>query len=155
MIKGDKIKLVKPMGAFTNVGEICEVVDVAEGGVISFKFGGGRHLGCMSYDEFQKYFEAVDVPEKKAPKKPVRKWTGWYMLHVYYHNINGDYVMCQTYYRHNGKRVQVRSDGWGVRAEAACHRDDEFDVSVGQKLAVKRLVLKILEKQVKEYAEGL
>ena len=38
MIKGDKIKLVKPMGAFTNVGEICEVVDVQNGGVISFKF---------------------------------------------------------------------------------------------------------------------
>lgn len=56
MIKGDKIKLVHPMGAFTNVGEVCEVVDVQNGGVISFKFGGGKHLGCMSYDEFEKYF---------------------------------------------------------------------------------------------------
>lgn len=28
MIKGDKIKLVRPMGAFTNVGEICEVTDI-------------------------------------------------------------------------------------------------------------------------------
>ena len=37
MIKGDKMKLKKEMGAFTNVGEICEVIDVAEGGVISFR----------------------------------------------------------------------------------------------------------------------
>lgn len=68
MIKGDKIKLVKPMGMFTNVGEICEVVDVNEDGVISFKFGqNGLHLGCMSYNEFEKYFELV--------KK--NTWTAW------------------------------------------------------------------------------
>ena len=27
MIKGDKIKLIKEMGAFKNVGEICEVAE--------------------------------------------------------------------------------------------------------------------------------
>ena len=62
LAKGDKIRLVNPMGAFTNVGEVCDVTDVADNGVISFKFG-GRHMGCMSYDEFEKYFEKVE--EKK------------------------------------------------------------------------------------------
>lgn len=72
MIKGDKIKLVNKMGVFTNVGEICEVVDVANGGVISFRFGNNRqHLGCMSYDEFEKYFELVK--EEKSEKK--RTWS--------------------------------------------------------------------------------
>lgn len=60
MIKGDKIKLIKSMGVFTNVGEICDVVDVTTDGIISFKFGNGKHLGCMSYDEFEKYFELVE-----------------------------------------------------------------------------------------------
>ena len=59
MIKGDRIKLVNKMGVFTNVGEICEVVDVTKNGIISFKFGNGKHLGCMSYDEFERYFELV------------------------------------------------------------------------------------------------
>ena len=31
MIKGDRIKLVKKMGAFDNIGEICEVTDIQEG----------------------------------------------------------------------------------------------------------------------------
>lgn len=53
MIKGDKIKLVHKMGIFDNIGEICEVTDIQEGGVICFKFG-GCHLGCMSYDEYEK-----------------------------------------------------------------------------------------------------
>lgn len=64
MIKGDRIKLIKKMGAFNNIGEICEIIDIQEGGVIYFKFG-GCHLGCMSYDEYEKYFEKVEIPVKK------------------------------------------------------------------------------------------
>lgn len=60
MTKEDKIKLVKPMGAFTNVGEVCDIVDISEDGIISFKFCEGVHLGCMSYDEFERYFEIVE-----------------------------------------------------------------------------------------------
>lgn len=59
IVKGNEIRLVKPMGVFDNIGEICEVTDVSEDGVISFKFG-GCHLGCMSYNEFEKYFELVE-----------------------------------------------------------------------------------------------
>lgn len=36
--KGNEIRLIKPMGVFDNIGEICEVTDVLEDGVISFKF---------------------------------------------------------------------------------------------------------------------
>lgn len=65
IVKGNEIRLVKPMGVFDNIGEICEVTDVSEDGVISFRFG-GCHLGCMSYNEFEKYFELVDkeIPEE-------------------------------------------------------------------------------------------
>lgn len=59
IIKGNEIRLIKPMGVFDNIGEVCEVTDVSEDGVISFKFG-GYHLGCMSYNEFEKYFELVE-----------------------------------------------------------------------------------------------
>ena len=65
--KGNEIRLIKPMGVFDNIGEVCEVTDVLEDGVISFKFG-GCHLGCMSYNEFEKYFELVkkEVPEEES-----------------------------------------------------------------------------------------
>lgn len=59
IIKGNEIRLIKPMGVFDNIGKVCEVTDVSEDGVISFKFG-GYHLGCMSYNEFEKYFELVE-----------------------------------------------------------------------------------------------
>ena len=61
--KNSKIKLVKPMGIFDNIGEICEVMDVIDG-VIYFSFGNGMHMGFMSAEELEKYFEPV-VEEKR------------------------------------------------------------------------------------------
>lgn len=62
--KGDKIRLVKPMGAFQNIGEICDVVDINEE-TISFRFG-RVHLGFMSHDELEKYFvKHMDKPAIK------------------------------------------------------------------------------------------
>lgn len=82
MIKGDRIKLVKKMGVFDNIGEICEVTDIQEGGVICFKFG-GCHLGCMSFDEYEKYFEKVEEPVK-------RTWSKWHLTEIRFTDINGE-----------------------------------------------------------------
>lgn len=61
--KGDKIRLIKPMGVFDNVGEICDVINVDDNGTIFFNFGEGVHLGVMSNDECEKYFEMYEEPE--------------------------------------------------------------------------------------------
>lgn len=62
LVKGDKIVLKEKMGMFDNIGEVCEVVNVSDDGVISFRFG-GVHMGCMSIDEFEKYFEKYEEPK--------------------------------------------------------------------------------------------
>ena len=46
MIKGDRIKLKRNMGVFKNIGEVCEVMDIQEDGLIRFKCSLG--LGYMS-----------------------------------------------------------------------------------------------------------
>ena len=84
MTKGDLIGLVKPMGVFDNIGEICEITDVSEDGVISFRFG-GSHLGCMSYNEFEKYFELVEeetieddeIDDEEMENKELRDLFDW------------------------------------------------------------------------------
>lgn len=59
LVKGDKIRLVKEIkNAPLKVGEICEVLGVAENGV-SFRFG-GYHLGVCSIKEYEEYFEKVE-----------------------------------------------------------------------------------------------
>ena len=142
MIKGDKIRLVKPMGAFKNVGEICEVTDIAEGGVISFRFG-GYHLGCMSYDEFLKYFEKVEE----------RIWTKWEEVRIGFHDMNDKMVSVVLRHRNNGKKVQVKCGA--LKSESSCHSEDTFDFDKGFELATKRLIVKYLDEQVKSMAKSM
>lgn len=142
MIKGDKIRLIKPMGVFKNVGEVCEVTDIAEGGVISFRFG-GYHLGCMSYDEFLKYFEMV---EEKV-------WTDWEEERIGFYDINDKMVVIAIRHRNNGKKVQVRCGS--LKAESSCCEEDIFDFEKGFDLATKRLIVKYLDNQVKSLAKSM
>ncbi len=145
MIKGDRIKLVKKMGAFDNIGEICEVTDIQEGGVICFKFG-GCHLGCMSYDEYEKYFEKVETPVK-------RTWSKWDLNGINFTDINGKIKTGWCRYRNNGKKVQVEYGGF--KAEATCCKDDVFDLEKGLALAKSRLIVKYLDNQVKSIARAM
>lgn len=67
--RGDLIKLVRPMGMLTTVGEIYEVVKVSENGEITFEVsrnGFGVFLGTMSSDEFDKYFEKYEEPKEET-----------------------------------------------------------------------------------------
>lgn len=145
MIKGDKIKLVKPMGVFTNVGEVCEVTDIREDGSIWFRFG-GVHLGCMSYDEYEKYFEPVK-------EKVKREWSEWkqclydfdFDCRAYGLKIS-DSIFGDLWYRDNGKRIQIKTTmgDKNIRASATCCDNDEFDLETGLELAIKRLLPKVL-----------
>ena len=146
MIKGDRIKLVKKMGAFDNIGEICEVTDIQEGGVICFKFG-GCHLGCMSYDEYEKYFEKVETPVKRTWSE----WSDYHILHLT--DLLGIPRSLNWQYRYNGKRVQVRSGA--LKAGSSCYDEDEFSLSSGLELAEMRLVVKYLDNQVKSIAKAM
>lgn len=57
-----KIKLKKPIGCFDNLGEVCEIVKIdTDENVINFRFGAnGVHLGVMSGDELEKYFDVIE-----------------------------------------------------------------------------------------------
>lgn len=152
LIKGDKIKLVKSMGCFNNIGEICDVVNVSEDAVISFKFG-GAHLGCMSYNEFEKYFKKVENIK--------RDWTEWTKLdrRVEYYNIDNDLVDATVEYRHNGLMVQVRAKNLSgkeyMKTRSSCHKNDVFDLKKGLKIAIARLVVKFLDEETKDMAKNM
>ena len=150
MIKGDKIRLIVKMGMFDNIGEICEVINVDENGVISFRFGkNGMHLGCMSYNEFEKYFELVQETK--------REWSPWKTERLFYENLSEYHISTIIYYRHNGKKVQVKfvcGDTF-IRTEASCHSEDEFNLNKGLRLAKRRLIVKLLKKETEDFAKTL
>lgn len=151
MIKGDRIRLKAKMGVFDNIGEICEVTDVNDSGVICFKFGNGRHLGCISFDEYEKYFELVE--EEKEPVK--RAWSKWKPGYIIFYNQTGECIEEDIYYRENRKRVQVKLKDGSLRANASCCKEDKFNFFKGRELAERRLVVKYLDREVKKYADSL
>lgn len=145
MIKGDKIKLIRKMGVFDNIGEICEVADVTDDGVICFRFGeNGVHLGCMSYNEFEKYFELVN-----------NKWTGWTKSNIGYYNLDKSYCLMPIEYRHNNKIFQMRTIDKSLKSIAVCNKCDSFDFDKGFNLVKRRLIIKILQSELDEYRRSM
>ena len=151
--KGSKIQLVKPMGVFDNIGEVCEVVNVTEDGVITFRFG-NYHLGCMSYDEFGKYF----IHYKETKKTPKRKWSNWEKDMFIYFGINGKKTVTPVKYRNNGKILDLRTD-WddkpNLRAKAFCNKTDEFDSEIGLDIADARMQIKLMKKELEDLIDTL
>lgn len=151
MIKGDKIRLIKQMGVFNNIGEICEVTDIQEGGVICFKFG-GCHLGCMSYDEYEKYFEKVEDITVK------RTWSEWERRNNIVLPLDKQRYGFSYFVRTNGKKVQLKIEigkNDTVRSEASCNKNDTFDFDKGLELAKRRLIIKFLERKVENFAKSM
>lgn len=155
MIVGDRIKLVKPFGKFTNVGEICDVVAIFKAGEIYFEYGNG-YTGVMSYDEFEKYFELVPA-ENKAEKKK-HEWTEWKDVTTTFWNptdtLNKEIIL--EWRTDNKKRVQVRvKDNPHLRSRSSCYKDDKFSEQSGYYLAKSRLYVKWVIKLIDDYAKSL
>ena len=157
--KGSRIKLVQPMGMFDKVGEICEVVKVNEDAVITFKCSLG--MGCMSYDELDRYFE-VEGANISQKKKPKRKWTDWkYDMYIYY-DFNGNNHTVPVKYRTNGKTVDLRTD-WdnvtehkpNLRAKASCNKNDKFNFDSGLDLADNRMQIKYLQRLLEDELDDM
>lgn len=154
--KGSKIQLVKPMGVFDKVGEICEVVKVNEDAVITFMCTIG--MGCMSYDELDKYFKVRDEEVKKETEKLKRKWSNWKYDTFIYYDFNGDRCTVPVKYRNNGKIVDLRTD-WdcedNMRTKASCSKNDVFNLDTGLDLADYRMQIKFMQKELKDMIDEM
>lgn len=159
--KGTKIQLVKPMGIITNVGEVFEVFDLKENGVILFKFNGG--FAGMSIDEFNRYFR---IYEEKEVEKPKREWSEWEYDWFYYFDLEGDEYVVPVKFRTNGKKIEL-STNWktginedgkeivNIKTKASCSKYDEFDFEEGLNIADARMTIKLLQKELDEWIERM
>lgn len=136
LAKGDKIKLIVTMGMFDNIGEICEVVDVSNG-VISFKFGNGMHLGCMSEDEFNKYFEKYEEPKAKintVTEEYIDKLLDEAQVAV----VNKVFDKCIIV------AVQLKN-GFVITESSACISPENYDKEIGFNICMNRIKDKLWE----------
>lgn len=64
LTKGDKLVVKNDISSFLQKGDIVEVINADEGGMIAFSFCEGMHKGLMTTYEFENYFEPY---VEKAP----------------------------------------------------------------------------------------
>lgn len=140
--KGDKIKLIKPMGVFDNVGEICEVLEVNkvkddcdpkyEKNTVMFSFGHGKHLGVMSEDELDTYFEVL--PRRPSVGKE-------YVDQIFNESI----LRADTVF---GKCTIVSAklpNGFIIVESSASVSPDNYDENIGLKICRERIKNRIWE----------
>ena len=137
LVKGEKIELIKSMGiGILNVGEICEVVDVSEDGVVSFKFGkNGMHLGCMSANEFEKYFKKYEEP------KPVPTVTPERIEEI----MNHSKLTVTTMFDKCTVVTCKLPNGFVIVESSACVSPENYDEKIGVEICINRIKDKVWE----------
>lgn len=135
LVKGDKIVLKEKMGMFDNIGEVCDVLDVTENGVITFRFGGGLHMGCMSMDEFEIYFDKYEEQKKKNT--------------VTEEDINRIVQESQFRYTTQFEKCTVAicklPNGFVITESSSCVDTENYDPEIGKDICLKKIRDKIWE----------
>lgn len=69
LVSGDKLLVVKKVANFLDEGDVVEVVDVADNGIISFAFGEDfMHMGMMNATECENHFEKIEKTKTAYPR---------------------------------------------------------------------------------------
>lgn len=90
--------------------------------------------------------------EKENLRKP--KWSVWKIAYYYYVDpFSKSKKNLKFEYRHNGKRVQVRSGELSAMASCNEEEGDKFDLEFGLRLAAKRLVVKKIASEMESKAK--
>lgn len=144
--KGDKIRLITPMGMFTNVGEICDVIDVSDSGVITFKFGNGMHMGCMSADEFKKYFEKYEEPKSESKSVNI-DWVNKI--------INESHINIATVFDKCTVVACKLPSGFVIVESSACVDPKNYDKDLGVEICLNRIRDRVCEMEAYKISDEM
>lgn len=140
VLKFDRVVLIKELNEkIYKVGESFEIANVLENSFVLREAKSKVIVGVISFEDFEKHF---------VHEENFKGWTKWTL----FYGFDGQN---DCMYRTNGKKVQVHFLTDKVRAEACCHKGDDFDLSFGLKVAYLRGYCKALEKKAIRYEEEL
>ena len=132
IVKGEKVRLVKELKDLVMVGQIYEVANITNDFVVIRNKDTKIACASVIIDDFNNHFEKLS--NDKA-------WTNWIPMV----NTNGSVAF---YYRTNYKRVQVKAIN-GLRSEATCSKEDDFNLELGIQIALERLSIKVIKCEMK------
>lgn len=151
--EGSFVKVVKSWPGVFDAGDIFHVSFIDDNAIMYLNGGSGHTAKVfVTPKEFVKCFEVCDNPYKVKAK---RIWTDWKYSTLHYYGTNGEEHNTHTYYRYNGKVVEVKKYNEKLKARSCCCKSDRFDLEKGLNLANKRLIVKILDTEVNDLARNM
>lgn len=140
VLKFDEIILTKELNdRFRKIGEVFEVANVLNDAFLLREKETKIAVGVVSFSDFEKHF---------VHKDNFQGWTNW--THMIGFDGHNDII-----YRTNRKKVQMRFLTDKVSGESCCHKEDDFNLSLGLRIAYMRCVKKSLAKRKAEHEKQL
>ena len=135
LVQGDKLMVTKKVASFLDVGEVVEVIDVNEDGMISFMFGNGMHKGLMNSAECEAHFEKIE-DKKTAPT----------ITQDYIDNIIANSVVTVDTVFDKCTIVSCKlPNGFVIVESSACVSPENYDEDMGINICLSKIEDKIWE----------
>lgn len=134
LVNGDKLIVTKTVANFLMEGDIVEVVDVSENGMITFAFGDGFiHKGLMTESEFEEHF-------KKIENKPTTVTEEWV------HEImeNSEYMVDTVFDKCTIVSCRL-PNGFVIVESSACVDPKNYNEEMGSNICLDKIEAKIWE----------
>lgn len=137
LTNGDKLIVTKAVAPFLNEGDIVEVVNVADNGVISFAFGENlMHMGMMSNDELEAHFEKVEEKKEEMPT----------ITQEYIEAImsNSEFEVNTVFNKCTIVTCKL-PNGFVIVESSACVSPENYDENMGIEICINKISNKIWE----------
>lgn len=133
---GDKLVVTKTVAPFLKEGDIVEVTNVTDDGIISFAFGEGFvHMGVMNSDECENHFKKVE--EKKETPEITREYIASIMDNSEF-EVHTVFDKCTI--------VSCRlPNGFVITEYSACVNPEKYDAELAEDICFDKIADKIWE----------
>jgi hypothetical protein len=133
---GDKLIVTKTVAPFLKEGDIVEVTNVADDGIISFAFGDNfMHMGVMNTAECEAHFEKV---EEKVEAPAI---TEEYIAEIM---ENSEFEICTMFDKCTVVSCRL-PNGFVIVEYSACVSPKNYDEEVGTEICVNKIADKVWE----------
>ena len=139
LVNGDKLIVVKDVTPFLKEGDVVEVVNVTDDGIISFAFGEGlMHMGVMNNAECEEHFKKVAdmIAEVEFPD----------ITEEYIREImeNSEFETHTTFNKCTVVSCRL-PNGFVITESSACVNPDNYDVELGEEICINKIADRIWE----------
>lgn len=135
---GDKLVVTKKVAPFLNEGDIVNVTNVTDDGIISFAFGDGfMHMGVMNTAECESHFEKVEERAKAEAPTITEEYIAEIMENSEF-EIHTVFDKCTV--------VSCRlPNGFVITESSSCISPENYDEDMGVEICFDKITDKIWE----------